>query len=253
MTGAPQSAGTPPAAKAPPGRRIYAVGDIHGRADLLAALMERIQADGGGRPRVEQVIVFLGDYVDRGGASFNVVEELIGGPPRGFEAVYLKGNHEELLLEFLNDASTLEMWMMNGGAKTLKSYGIGLSKSVEYLGFSANEEAVQRDFHTALPKAHLDFFQTLGLHHTEGDYLFVHAGLRPGVPLKDQKKADLMWIRGEFLFSEADFGKIVVHGHSVTPKPEIRANRIGIDTGACHTGVLTCLVLDGAERRFLHT
>ena len=249
----PAMTGPRKSAKTPPGRRIYAVGDIHGRADLLAAIMGRIRADGAHRRSAEQTIVFLGDYVDRGGASFNVVADLIAGAPEGFEAVYLKGNHEDFLLQFLDAPSILDQWVLNGGARTLESYGVDMSRRADSFGFSGDAAAVRRQFLDRLPDDHRRFFRRLQTRHEAGDYLFVHAGVRPGVPLAEQKESDLLWIRNDFLESDADFGKIVVHGHSIGTEPEIRPNRIGIDTGAYYTDRLTCLVLDGEERYFLHT
>ena len=193
-------------------------------------------------------MVYIGDYVDRGPDSFAVVEGLIRRPLPEFESVHLKGNHEDFLLAFMGDASIGDAWLMNGGGDTLASYGVEIGG----FGMEAMERA-RLDFVRALPPAHLDFFRGLALWHEAGDYLFVHAGVRPGVDLGDQKDDDLMWIRDEFLESDADFGRVVVHGHTIRPEPEIHPNRIAIDTGAHYTGRLTCLVLDAETRRFMHT
>jgi serine/threonine protein phosphatase 1 len=245
-------------AAVPPGTRVYAVGDIHGRADLLELMLGEIEADAG---RVwvgpllptRLVLVFLGDLVDRGSDSRAVMERLARGrPDRGplaaAEWVCLRGNHEDFMTRFLADFSAGPAWMRNGGLETVRSYaGDAVSALV------ADYPSMQQALYRSMPPAHLRFLARLRLRHMEGDYLFVHAGLRPGVPLDRQDGFDLMWIRDDFLFSDEDFGKIVVHGHSVATAPEVRANRIGIDTGAYRTGRLTCLALEGNERRFIAT
>ncbi len=236
--------------RVPDGRRVYAVGDVHGRADLLSLLHGRIEADARGAPEARKVLVYLGDYVDRGPNSFAVVETLIQRPLAGFHIVHLKGNHEDFLLRFLDDPSLAEIWLMNGAAATLLSYGVDVYDPATG---ASTFEGVRHDFAASLPAHHLAFFRRLHMCHVEGDYAFVHAGVRPGVPLDGQRDDDLLWIRDPFLDSDRDFGKVVVHGHTVDRDPVQRANRIGIDTGACFTGCLTCLVLEGAGRRFLQT
>ena len=237
-----------------PGRRVYAIGDIHGRFDLLLKLLTAIREDTA-RPAASggpctNVLIYVGDYVDRGPESFEVVDYLIHDPHQGFETVFLKGNHEDLLLRFVDDGVLGETWMMNGGVATLRSYGVDAATVVDA---PDPLDAARREFAKMLPDSHRTFFKGLKITHTEGDYVFVHAGLRPGVAIGKQKEADLLWIRGEFLDSDADFGAMVVHGHSIRPIPDVQANRIGIDTGAFYTNRLTCLVLDGEERRFLQT
>ena len=244
--------------RVPDGRRVYAIGDIHGRDDLVRRLHRRIgedaaeSANDANDKNLAKVVVYLGDYVDRGPGSFDVVEHLLGAPLEGFEAVHLKGNHEDFLLRFWEDGSLGEAWLMNGGLETLRSYGVEVLDVDPGVAGDALAE-VRRRLRQALPPGHLDFFRGLRSWHVEGDYLFVHAGLRPGVPLDQQKDQDLLWIRHEFLDSGADFGKVVVHGHTIAPEVHIAPNRIGIDTGAYYSGRLTCLVLEGATRRFLHT
>ena len=236
--------------RAPEGSRIYAVGDIHGRADLLATLLNRIRGDADSAAGLRKVLVYVGDYIDRGADSFAVVETVIGETPKEFEAVHLKGNHEDFLMHFIKDGSLGDSWMMNGGIATLLSYG------VDFRGHPFLPQtlaAARRDFLGLLPRDHMNFYQGLKTSHFEGDYLFVHAGLKPGVPIDDQDEFDLMWIREEFLDSGIDFGPMIVHGHTIGPQPEVHGNRIGIDTGAYHTGRLTCLVLENDSRRFLHT
>ncbi len=244
---APQPA--PVSAQAPAGSRIYAIGDIHGRADLLERLRSVIVEDARWHPAERKVVVYLGDYVDRGPESRGVVDLLTRETLPGFESVFLKGNHEDSLLQFLTDPGIAPAWMAYGGEATLYSYGVRPPDVRRVEDIMAAQEA----FTQALPPEHLAFLQALELVHIEGDYAFVHAGFREGVPIEFQDPQDMMWIRNEFLWSDADFGKVAVHGHTITERPEIRPNRIGIDTGAFATGTLTCLVLEGTERRFLAT
>ena len=230
--------------------RVYAIGDVHGRLDLLMKLMTKIAEDRADNPAARYKVIFLGDYVDRGNQSRELLDLLSQGPVDGFETVYLTGNHEDYLLRFLTDTSNASTWLYYGGANTLISYGIPASP------LQNNPDrliAIQQKFRNALPESHLAFLRRLEISHVEGDYFFVHAGVRPGVPLDDQATEDLLWIRDEFLASKADHGRVIVHGHSVRMRPELLANRIGIDTGAYDTGVLTCLVLQGEGQWLLHT
>ena len=243
-------AGTAP--RVPDDCRVYAVGDIHGRVDLLAALHDHILDDAAGAAAGRKVLVYLGDYVDRGPWSFEVVDMLIEAPLEGFEIVHLKGNHEDFLLRFVEEENLEEadLWFINGGDATLHSYKVPLLT----LPFGLAElETARRAFLAALPPSHMTFFQGLEMFHVEGDYLFVHAGIRPGVPLDEQDEKDLLWIREGFLDSDADFGHMVVHGHTPGVETDVRPNRIGIDTGAIFTDRLTCLVAEGDSTRFLHT
>jgi len=232
-------------------RRIYAVGDIHGRADLLAALHEAILEDAAAADSdAQRVVVYVGDYVDRGLQSYEVIDLLLDEPLPGFDAVHLKGNHEDMLLRFLNEPAKGHLWLANGGDATLASYGVGDWRPPldENLLADLSERLWEE-----LPSSHLAFLEGLALSHVEGGYLFVHAGVRPGVPVMQQAAKDMMWIRDGFLSSRADHGHVVVHGHSTNYRPEERPNRIGIDTGAFATGHLTALVLDGTQRRFIST
>jgi serine/threonine protein phosphatase 1 len=241
----------PPAA-VPDGTRVYAIGDIHGSAHLLEALMEQIVEDAEKRPGPSRrLLVFLGDYIDRGLESPRVLDMLIAGPPSGFEQVCLMGNHEEAMFGFLEDITIGPMWLRNGGGETLLGYGVTMPSTFSLT--SERMEAARLALRERLPASHLAFLKSLALFHVEGGYLFVHAGVRPKVALADQHANDLLWIRDEFLTSRADFGHVVVHGHTISREPQVRPNRIGIDTGAYATGVLTCLVLEGTERRFLQT
>ena len=239
-----------PPARVPDGTRVYAIGDIHGRADLLAALHQKIRADAAGAGTSRLVLVHLGDYVDRGPESRQVLDMLASQPLDGFETVNLKGNHEDFMLVFLDTGALGPEWLMNGGSATLKSYDIGM---FSLLFGDSGIERLRNRLAKALPPAHDGFLRGLTLYHQEGDYVFVHAGIRPGIPLEAQDEYDLMWIRHDFLQCDDDFGRIVVHGHSIRPKPDEQANRIGIDTGAYQSNRLTCLVLEGDSRRFLST
>ena len=235
--------------KVPEGTLVYAVGDVHGRADLLEKMHAAILKDSLDVPAERKVVVYLGDYVDRGPHSKKVVDILLDKPLKGFERVHLMGNHEAFLIEFLNDLEAGPGWFFNGGLTTLSSYGVKIGKHDE-LSYEVLQR-VQEELVAKMPKAHLDFYKTLDFSRTEGDFFFVHAGIRPGVPLDNQTDEDMLWIREEFLGCEDDFGKVIVHGHTITWEPEVKQNRIGIDTGAFASGVLTALVLEGREQDFL--
>jgi serine/threonine protein phosphatase 1 len=235
----------------PKGQLLYAVGDIHGRLDLLRDLLQLIEDDAHARSHASRrILVFLGDYVDRGPDSSGVVGDLIARTFQGFDTHFLKGNHEAILLDFLDDPLHLNHWLMNGGQATMDSYGVDTRALTEA---RARSETWREAFAAALPEAHLRFFRTLQLSVTIGDYLFVHAGVRPGVPLAAQSEDDLVWIRSPFLDHAGSFGKIVVHGHTPALLPVIRPNRIGIDTGAVFSDRLTALRLEDRARAFLHT
>lgn len=247
----PAPPGAPPA-RTPEGTVIYAIGDIHGRDDLLAALLEGVRRDAGQRPARRRLVIFLGDYISRGADSRAVVERVMATAWAGFEPVALKGNHEDLLLRFLDgDLAAGALWLDYGGAQALQAYGVappGDARRDE-----GGVQRLRRELAAALPARHLEFLRRLRVDHREGDYYFVHAGVRPGVPLERQSDEDRLWIRREFTDSLADHGVVVVHGHCIAPLPQVRHNRIGIDTGAYASGHLTCVVLDGDERFFLQT
>lgn len=238
-----------PRAAAPEGTVIYAIGDIHGYPDLLRSLEQQIKDDMASRPAERRVAVYLGDYVDRGPSSSRVIEHLVTAPLPDCEPVHLMGNHEQWLLRFLSDARAAPSWLRNGGRETLESYGV----HVPYQADGAALEEARAAFEAALPASHRAFFERLQVCHREGGYFFAHAGVRPGVPLDEQSPQDLLWIREEFLYSNADFGAVVVHGHTPAHTPEEHPNRIGIDTGAFMSGILTAVVLDGERRRFIHS
>lgn len=240
-----------PTPRAPPGHAIYAVGDIHGRRDLLDAMLENIQADAAAHPADRRVLVYLGDYVDRGDDVKGVIDRLISGPPPGFEQVCLMGNHEAWMLDFLAEANAGAGWLMNGGSATLASYGV---RAGHGFGFGVRRlEKAQAGLIDALPPEHRVFLEGLAKMWRAGDYAFVHAGVRPGVALDAQADRDLLWIRDEFLDDDRELGAMIVHGHTISDAPVVLNNRIGIDTGAFATGRLTCLVLQDADRRFLQT
>jgi len=236
----------------PPDTVIYAIGDIHGRLDLLAAIHERIAADARQRSAQRRIVVYLGDYVSRGKDCLGVVDRVREWLPAGFERVTLKGNHEDLLLRFLDgDLDMGRHWFDYGGLEALAHYGVAIPD--RHARDDASVAHLRDRFASALPQAHLDFFRSLPVSFQAGDYYFVHGGIRPGVPLAEQSDHDRMWIRKAFLDSDADHGAVVVHGHSISEHPVIRPNRIGIDTGAYRSGVLTCLLLEGPLHDFLRT
>ena len=248
------AAATPAAAesRAPDGMLVYAVGDIHGRSDLLDALLALIVEDAavagsGLRP----TLVFLGDYVDRGPDSKGVIERLSQlGCTGGLAVESLRGNHEEALLGFLDDPLTGAGWAEYGGDATLRSYGVAAPRlRTDTAGWKAAREA----FAEALPRAHVDWLSTLAPSSEIGDYLFVHAGVRPGVPLAQQTERDLLWIREPFLSWTGPHDRVIVHGHTPTEGAHLSPWRIGLDTGAYATGRLTALRLQGADRRLIQT
>lgn len=232
------------------GRLIYAVGDIHGYTSILRELIRELTDDlARSAPGERALLVFLGDYVDRGPDSRGAIELVLALEADGpFEVVALKGNHEDALLRVLTDEAFGPNWIRNWGQKTLLSYGV----EVPAPGHEAAETArIQAELAAALPPRHRDFLRRCVMSLTVGDYLFVHAGVRPGVPLDQQTHRDLMWIRHDFLESEQDFGKVVVHGHTPSDRPELMANRIGIDTGVYYSGVLTAVRLEGTDQRII--
>ena len=228
------------------GKRIYAIGDIHGRADLLAALLASIDDDLKAHPASNALQVFVGDYIDRGPSSRQVIELLLERVQQ-HNTILLKGNHEECILRFLDDPSVLADWQRIGGLNTVLSYGITPSRWSD----PRSQHQIAIALKDSLPGSHRSFLDSLVPSFTCGDFFFVHAGVRPGIPISAQSERDLLWIRDEFLLHEEDFGKVVVHGHTPTLQPDVRSNRINIDTGAYATGYLTCLVLDDDGIRFL--
>lgn len=221
---------------APDGYTIYVVGDIHGCLDLLVGVQRRIDEDKTRSQSERTAEIYLGDYIDRGPDAAGVVSRLIARA-RDVNAVFLRGNHEQMLLDFLDGADCLEQWRGLGGTATLLSYGVDTS----LLTGSASTETVRRNLIENLPAEHRSFYEQTGSYMLAGPYLAVHAGIRPGVRLEDQKTDDLLGIRQDFLHHDGDFDFIVVHGHTPVVAPELRRNRINVDTGAFATNRLTCL------------
>lgn len=237
------------ASSVPEGVRVYVIGDIHGRSDLLDRQHALIDADFAAKGAPVVHLVYLGDYVDRGPDSSGVVERLVEGTSDFVHVTQLRGNHEDMLLRFTQDSSAGRTWLQLGGLETLHSYGVDVAKVLKDSGHSGLADR----FKEKLPPRHLAFFTQLKPSTIIGDYFFCHAGVRPGIPLEQQQQQDLLWIRDQFLDTTESFGKIVVHGHSPVDQPVFRENRINIDTGAYATGKLTCLVLEGPNRRILST
>lgn len=235
-------------ASGPDGQRIYIIGDVHGRADLLDILLDRIVSDDGARSGIESSIVFLGDLIDRGPDSAEVVRRVRELVELGV-ARLIKGNHEETLVRAATgDPVAVRGLIHIGGLPTLHSYGLTEEEintgTFEELGQCLAERIPADDI------AFLDRGEDVIL---LGDYILVHAGIRPGIAIERQSEQDLRWIREPFLKSTRDHGGIIVHGHTVMPEVVERPNRIGIDTGAYETGVLTALVIEGPERWYIDT
>jgi serine/threonine protein phosphatase 1 len=231
----------PAPATLPPGRRLYAIGDVHGCASRLVAMYRMIERDLAERPVSDATLLHVGDYIDRGPDSAGVVAMLIEGPAvPGVRVVNLRGNHEQMLLTTLASGSpdAAAHWMANGGMQSLESWRVPWRSPPD-------------SWASQIPAEHVAFLSALPVSHSEGPYLFVHAGVRPGVPLHRQSRHDLLWIREPFLSWEGDFGAVVVHGHTPFTEPVVRANRIGIDTGAVLGGALTCAVLEEDRLGFL--
>jgi serine/threonine protein phosphatase 1 len=231
------------------GFRAYVVGDVHGRLDLLEGLLAEIDREIAARPPRKILLVFLGDLIDRGPSSAQVVERLRSYRRDGTQTVFLLGNHEEVLLRILDgDASLIPSWLRFGGTQCLKSYGADPRRIA-----NQDDATALNSIHGAIPEEHQQFLRSFVDTCRFGDYLFVHAGIRPGVSIDQQLQSDLRWIREPFLLDESDHGCVVVHGHTISAEVEERTNRIGIDTGAYRSGILTALALEGTERWYLDT
>lgn len=238
-----------PAPAVPDGMLLYAVGDIHGEAALLGRMIDAIKADADQvDATARKVVVFLGDYVDRGPASATVISLLASRPVPDFEHHFLRGNHEQVFLDFLDDPATARDWLSFGGIATADSYA---AEGIGRLGEPGGIEELADDLRRRLPEEHRNFLQSLNSCVTFGDYFFAHAGIRPQVSLDNQDPRDLIWIREPFLSWRRPHPKVIVHGHSIEAGPVLGGVRIGVDTGAYATGVLTALVLRGAEQRIL--
>jgi serine/threonine protein phosphatase 1 len=232
------------------GARAYAVGDIHGRLDLLNLMLGKIEADIAARPARRNFIVFLGDYIDRGPESAGVIERLRTYRPANARPIFLAGNHEEVLLRILDGGgdNVLSSWFKFGGAECLQSYGL----EPDFLRLLEEPAAIQL-LQAKVPPAHREFLDALGDTFRFGDYLFVHAGIRPGIAIEEQDRHDLRWIRDPFLTDAKEHGVMVVHGHTIVGQVEERPNRIAIDTGAYRSCVLTALAVEDDKRWFLST
>jgi serine/threonine protein phosphatase 1 len=233
----------------PQHRRAYVVGDVHGRLDLLDRLLEAIHDEVSRRPAREMLLIFLGDLIDRGPSSAQVVERLRTYRHPAIRPIFLLGNHEEVLLRILSgDTDPIPGWLRFGGRQCLESYGADLSAIRE-----GDREGALRLIRASIPDNHRRFLETFVDTCKFGDYLMVHAGIRPGIPLDQQRQSDLRWIREPFLLDENDHGFVVVHGHTITTEVDERSNRIGIDTGAYRSGILTALAIEGPDRWYLDT
>lgn len=230
-------------ATGPEGVRLYAIGDVHGRLDLLTAMHRRIGDDLASDPPADWRIIHLGDYVDRGPDSKGVIDFLIGAQLRDGRNLAVRGNHDVGLIDFLNDPDPRGLFAMFGGDATARSYGI------EKPDF--RDPAIAEELKRLVPDAHRRFIANLSFSQTFGDFFFCHAGVRPGVPLTRQALRDLMWIRGEFHNWPELFEKVIVHGHTPHHEPEVLANRVNLDTEAWRSGVLTALAIDGTRKRIL--
>ena len=232
--------------RVPAGMRVYAIGDVHGHADRLAALLGAIDAELDADPPAAHRIVALGDYCDRGPDTRGVLDQLIARSAADPDTICILGNHDQLMLDMLTDPhEAAPSWLTWGGIQTLAAYGIGGP------GLNRDIDALSARFAQALPAAHRAFLENLRPMHLEGDYVFVHAGLMPEVALGDQRVEHLIWIREPFLDYRGSFGRVVVHGHTIHERPTVLPNRIAVDTGVFQSGRLTCAVLEDDRCRFI--
>lgn len=237
----------------PDGIRVYAIGDIHGHADVLAQMHRQIEADIAEQPEVENKIVYIGDYIDRGPNSKGVIDLLVERELTApeIEHVFIMGNHENAMIEFMKDPEgPRKDWLAWGGIEALESYGIEVDRSKP---LTTMVKSFGEQLNAAVPTTHSEFLKNLKLIHQIGDYLFVHAGIRPGVNLDKQKREDLIMIREPFLSSQDDHGFVVIHGHTINRhgKAEIKPNRINLDSGLYAGGPLSCAVLEGNTVRII--
>jgi serine/threonine protein phosphatase 1 len=246
LSASPRSASGPVGTE---GRRAYVIGDVHGRLDLLDRLLAAIDAEIAARPVDRVLLAFLGDLIDRGPSSAGVIERLRTYRHPGVQPVFVLGNHEEVLLRILaGESGLIQKWLWFGGAQCIESYGVEL----ESLKRMTAEDALER-VRAAIPDEHVQFLRAFVDSCRFGDFLFVHAGIRPGIALEGQQQSDLRWIREPFLHDDSDHGFVVVHGHTISPEVQERGNRIGIDTGAYKSGVLTALAIEEDRRWFIDT
>jgi serine/threonine protein phosphatase 1 len=233
----------------PDGQRVYAIGDVHGRADLLHALIALIRADDADRPAAETSVVVLGDLVDRGPDSRGVIDLLLDDSIAPMKLVVLGGNHDEVFVRVLNgEREAVSALHRMGGRATALSYGVSEEEYDRGSYGDLGQLMIDR-----VPAGHAAFLRSLREWHRVGDYVFVHAGIRPGKPMEEQLPADMRWIRSVFLDHAGDHGAMIVHGHTITDEPHLGRNRIGIDTGAYASGRLTAIGLEGTDRWLLST
>ncbi|MGA1343748.1 MAG: metallophosphoesterase family protein [Hyphomonas sp.] len=232
-----------------PGKRLYAIGDVHGCQDELVRLLSLVEADHAARPKRPCHIVFLGDLIDRGPASAGVVRQLRERPPAFADVHFIRGNHEEMMVRALTgEPEQIADWLRHGGQSCALSYGVDPSILAE-----TDPLRLEHNLLSHIPEADIRFLAGFVDQVRFGDYLLVHAGLRPGIPISAQSGRDLRWIRAEFLESEVRHEAVVVHGHTITETVEMRPNRIGLDTGAYRTGVLSALRIEEDETSILMT
>jgi serine/threonine protein phosphatase 1 len=233
----------------PANTRVYCIGDIHGRNDLLQQLLAKIAQD---RLQFEGrvLMIYLGDFIDRGLHSKQVINTLLNNQKATVEIVYLRGNHEQTLLDCLQNAALIPTWLTFGGQTTLFSYDVAITKIPTK---PQDLLEIQKQLQAKLPPSHYTFFVNTRLSYSLGSYFFVHAGISPKRPIAKQWPEDMLWIREEFTECTKNYPQIIVHGHSISEQPQLLGNRIGIDTGAYASGVLTCLVLEADRQRILQT
>jgi serine/threonine protein phosphatase 1 len=232
-------------ASGPAGIRVYAIGDVHGRLDLLEKMHAAIAEDRAGFPRQDWLIVHLGDYVDRGPDSRGVIDFLMRASRDEPRIVALAGNHDLGFLEFLARPDSNSLFAHNGGYQTALSYGVYLSFDPQFI------DRGHRELARAVPRSHSEFLGALEFSASAGDFFFCHAGIRPGVALEQQDRQDLIWIRGEFHRYEPLYPKIIVHGHTPCGQPDVRPNRVNLDTAAFQSGILSALIIDGRDKQIL--
>lgn len=231
--------------------RLYAIGDVHGRLDLLAAMHQRIKAEIEQDRPADWRVIHLGDYVDRGPDSKGVIDFLIEAREREPRHLMLAGNHDIGFLEFLGTPDPEGLFMRYGGVQTALSYGVSLTADASWFGKAETMRRGHAALIEAAPQSHVDFLRSLPFSVTFGDFFFCHAGIRPGIPLEKQNPQDLVWIRDVFHNYSGLYPKIVVHGHTPVPEAEVMANRVNVDTLAWQSGMLSALVVDGADKRIL--
>ena len=234
--------------------QIFVVGDIHGCHILLKQIHKKI-LDKSNNTSSNKLLIYLGDYIDRRSKIKETIQALLDFQPNNFQHIFLLGNHEQMMLDFINNVpDSLYLWILNGGDETLNSYGI--KETAFFKNQTKNNEMIRNELVNNIPKDHLQFFNNLSLFHQWGEYFFVHAGIDPEIPLEKQDKNTLIWQRRrKFLANTKMFEKIIVHGHTPQPKVENLENRINLDTGAFYTEILSCLIIDAksGKRQFINT